>query len=104
MSDWGVVLGMAILTFLPRYIPFALAGKVQIPCWLARSLAYVPIAVLSSIVVQASVVKEGSLDLSLANEPLMAAIVAFITAIIFRHLFLTISVGLIVFAVLMSLD
>ncbi len=97
MTEWMLVAGMTALTFLPRYFPFALAGKVNIPSWLSRSLAYVPVAVLSSIIVQSTVVRDGNLSLDLDNYHLIAATVAFITAVISRHMFLTIAVGLIVF-------
>ena len=101
MTDWMLIAGMALLTFLPRYIPIALAGKVQIPDWLSRSLTYVPIAVLSSIVVQTTLVRDGNLSLGLDNAHLIAAIAAFITAALSRHMFLTIAVGLIVFGGIM---
>jgi len=61
MNDWIFIACMTALTFFPRYIPFALAGKVEIPSWISRALAYVPIAVLSSIVVQTSVIREGNI-------------------------------------------
>lgn len=104
MNDWIFIACMTALTFFPRYIPFALAGKVEIPSWISRALAYVPIAVLSSIVVQTSVIREGNPLISLDNLHLLAAIASFVTAVISRHLFLTITIGLIVFGLLRFLS
>ena len=100
MTEWMLVLGMAVLTFIPRYLPFALAGKVTIPSWLSQALSFVPIAVLTIIIVQSTLIRDQQLSLTLHNYHLMAAIVAFIVAIITRHLFLTIIVGLLSFALM----
>ena len=100
MTEWMLVVGMVLLTFIPRYIPFALAGKVSIPAWLSQALSFVPIAVLTIIIVQSTLIREQQLSVSLQNYHLMAAIIAFVVAIITRHLFLTIIVGLVSFALM----
>ena len=100
MTEWILILGMAVLTFLPRYIPFALAGKVNIPTWLSRALNFVPIAVLSSIIIQSTLIRNGELSFSLDNYHLIAAIAAFVTAVVSRHMFFSIGVGLTVFGLL----
>ena len=100
MNDWVLIFGMAALTFFPRYIPFALAGKVKIPPLVSQALAFVPIAVLSVIIVQTSFVRDGVLALNFENHHMLAAIVAFIVALISRHQFLTIICGLVSFALM----
>ena len=100
MSEWVLIAGMAVLTFIPRYIPFALAGKVTLPQWLEEALSYVPIAVLTTIIVQSTLIRDGELLMTLQNHHLIAAIVAFFVALISRHMFLTIAFGLISFALM----
>lgn len=100
MSEWMLVVGMTLLTFLPRYLPFALAGKVAIPAWLEQALGFVPIAVLTIIIVQSALIRDQQLYLSLENHHLMAAMIAFIVAISTRHMFATIIVGLISFVIM----
>jgi branched-subunit amino acid transport protein len=100
MSDWMLILSMAVLTFLPRYLPFAFAGKVKIPPVVSQALVFVPIAVLTVIVVQSAFIRDGELALNLQNHHMLASLVAFIVAVIFRHMFLTILVGLASFALL----
>ena len=95
MTEWSLILGMALLTFTPRYLPFALAGKTTLPPMLESALNYVPIAVLSAIIVQNSLIRDGVIELSIHNHYLIATAAAFITAILSRHLFLTIAIGLI---------
>ncbi len=57
MNEWLLIAGMAVLTFVPRYLPFALAGRLTIPPLVRSALSYVPIAVLTAIVAQASLMR-----------------------------------------------
>ena len=100
MSEWMLIAGMAVLTFLPRYIPFALAGKVTLPPWLSQALSFVPIAVLTVIIVQSTLIRDGEISFTLQNHHLIAAIIAFFVALISKHMFLTIALGLISFALI----
>ena len=97
MQEWLLIGGMAVLTFGPRYLPFALAGRLKIPPLVNSALSYVPIAVLTAIIAQASLMRDGELALSLANHHLVAAIVAVVAAVLTRHLLLTVVVGLVAF-------
>ncbi len=99
MSEWLLIVGMMALTFLPRYLPIAMAGKFRIPPLLGRALEFVPIAVLTAIIAQTSLVHDGKLDIALSNPHLYALIAAVITAWITKHTFKTILVGLIVYAI-----
>lgn len=94
MSIWMLILGMALLTFVPRYIPFALAGRIQLPPLMVMALDYVPIAVLTTIIVQVALVRDGAVSFSPDNHYLVAAVAATVTALISRNMFLTIGVGI----------
>lgn len=98
MNDyWWLIIGMMVLTFLPRYLPLAFAGRVRIPLLLKQALELVPIAVLTAIIVQMSLVRDGSIAVGLENHYLIASVVAFAVALWKKHLMLTIVVGLVVF-------
>lgn len=100
MNDyWWLIVAMTVLTFLPRYIPLALAGKIHIPPLLVQALEFVPIAVLTAIIVQATMVREGEVLVSTENHYLIASVLAFVTALVSRHLMLTIVVGLVTFSI-----
>ncbi|MDH5354696.1 MAG: AzlD domain-containing protein [Gammaproteobacteria bacterium] len=95
-----LIAAMMAVTFLPRYLPFYLASKLQLPHSIEQALNYVPIAVLTIIVVQTSLFKEGQLALSADNPYIAASAVAFIVALLQKRLFVTISAGLVSYAVL----
>lgn len=100
MNEVVLILGMALLTFIPRYLPFGLAGKLSLPALVQRSLEYIPIAVLTSIIVQTTLIREGQTALSLDNAHLLAATVAFVTSLLTRHLLLTVALGLLSYTIL----
>lgn len=100
MKTWVLILSMGIVTYLPRLLPMLLADKLVLPLWLKNALAFVPIAVLTAIVTQAAFVRDGTLDLSLSNFHALSAGVAFVVALLTRHMFLTIGAGLLCFVIL----
>ena len=100
MNEWLLIALMALVTYLPRALPLALAGRVRLPAALERALDFVPVAVLTAIIAQTALVRDGALDISLDNHHAIAASAAFAVALLTRHLFLTIVAGLACFALL----
>lgn len=100
MNIWLLIVLMALVTYLPRYLPMGFAGRAHFPEMVERGLDFVPIAVLTAIIAQASLVRGDTLDISLANYHATAALVAFLVALLTRHLFMTIAAGLACFALL----
>lgn len=100
MHEWLLIGLMALVTYVPRYLPFALAGRMRLPPMLEQALDFVPIAVLTAIIAQSALVHQGEVDVSLENLHLLAAMAAFVAALVWRKLFVTIAVGLLCFAAL----
>lgn len=100
MNEWLLIALMALVTYVPRYLPMGLAGRVQLPPLLEQALDFVPIAVLTAIVAQAAMIRDGEYAFALDNYHALAALAAFFVAVVTRHLFLTIAAGLICFVLL----
>ena len=100
MNEWLLIALMALVTYVPRYLPFGLAGRVSVPALLERALNFVPVAVLSAIVAQAAMIRGGEFDLSWNNYHALSAMAAFVAAVLTRHLFATIASGLLCFVIL----
>ena len=98
-SEFILVIGMMLVTFSARYIPMLIVGRVTLPDRLFRALRYVPVAVLTAILVPEAFVREGQITLSLDNAYLYASIVSIFIAWRFKNLLLTIGGGLVVFFV-----
>jgi len=92
-ADWG----NDRFNFYTTLSPFWNGRKSKIPPILERALTFVPIAVLTSIITQSSLIRDGELALNLANHHLLAVLAAFATALISRQLFIIVTVGLAAF-------
>jgi len=103
MNEYWLIALMALVTYIPRYLPFALAGRIRVPSELERALDFVPIAVLTAIIAQAAMVRGGEVDFGLDNLHALAALAAFVAALLWRKLFVTIAVGLLCFVALRGL-
>lgn len=87
-------LGMALVTYLPRFLPLFVLSRVKIPRLFALWLGYVPVAVLAALVAPGLLLSEGKLFLSVNNSYLLASLPTFIAAVKTRNMFLTILMGM----------
>jgi branched-subunit amino acid transport protein len=92
---WLPALAVAgLVTFATRLSFIALLGKVETPPLLSRALRYVAPAVLSAIVFQELLVRDGTVHLALGNARLLAGILAAGVAWRTRNVLVTIAVGM----------
>lgn len=80
MSEWLVILGAGVVTFLTRASFIVFADPHKFPHAFRVALAFVPAAVLAAIVVPGLAMPHGALDLSPANPRLLAGAVAIAVA------------------------
>jgi branched-subunit amino acid transport protein len=100
MELWLLILGMLAITFATRYSLFAWPG-LRFPGWLDQALHYVPVAVLTAIVVPGMLLPDGEhLALRLDNAYLLAGLATIAIAALSRNLLATIGGGLLVFFLL----
>lgn len=55
-----LVLGCAIVTWMPRILPFVLVKNIKMPDIVLRWLAYIPVCILSALVIEGFFHKEQS--------------------------------------------
>jgi branched-subunit amino acid transport protein len=95
VSEVLLIGGMAAVTFATRYTMIALLGRILIPDVLHRALRYVPVAVLTALILPALVMPQGDgLVLTWRSPHLVAGLLAILVAWRTRHLLLTIVVGM----------
>ncbi|WP_066251355.1 AzlD domain-containing protein [Neobacillus drentensis] len=94
-SIFLIILGSALVTFIPRVLPIAILSRVELPEWTMRWLNYVPIAVMAALVGQELLMPNGKLKPLQNNLELIAALPAFIIAIVTRSLLGTVVAGII---------
>ena len=92
---WLVIILGGIFTFVTRFV--MLSGWVahSLPRWLIDALAFVPIAVLTAILVPAILIDPAAQQIIvMGNARVGAAVVATIIALLTRNVIATISLGL----------
>jgi branched-subunit amino acid transport protein len=92
------ILGMGAVTYLPRLLPVLLLSSKKLPPLVETWLRYVPVAVLSAMLLPALIVNDDALDFSSSNLFLWAAVPTFLVAWKTRSLFGSVIVGMVVVA------
>ena len=93
------VLGMTLVTYIPRVLPVWLLSSRPLPRLGVAWLRYVPVAVLAAMLFPAILVHDRRVDLGLDNLFLWAALPTLLVAWKTRSLFGPVLVGMIVVAV-----
>lgn len=95
-----VILGMAAITWLVRTAVFVLGDRVVFPPLVRTALGFVPVTVLTAIIVPMAVSPHGhGAELTWRNPQLVGALAAIAVSALTRRPLLTIAVGLAVFFV-----
>jgi branched-subunit amino acid transport protein len=94
MNIWLVMLIGGLLTFATRLSFILLLDRIKVPQWFQRGLRFVPVAVLSAIILPELASPNGALFLSWRNPQLLAGIVAILVAWRTRNVILTIVAGM----------
>lgn len=90
-----LIVGMVVVTFIPRFLPLVLLGNRKLPEKAVLWLSYIPAAVLSALLAPSILLKEGSLYLSFENIALVAFFPTFLVAYKTKNIFYTVSGGLV---------
>ena len=93
------MLGMAAVTYIPRMLPIMFLASRSMPGFLIRWLSYVPISVLSAMLLPELLVKNNNIDFSLDNVFLLTAIPTMLVGWLTKSLYLTVFTGMGIIAV-----
>jgi branched-subunit amino acid transport protein len=94
MNIWLVMLIAGLLTFATRLSFIFLLERIRVPDWFRRGLRFVPVAVLSAIILPELTSPNGDLFLSWRNPLLLAGMVAILVAWRTKNVILTIVAGM----------
>ena len=92
MNIWTYTIIIGVLTFLSRYVITAYANTKTYSETTKKVLSYVPSAVFPSLIFPAVFYENN--NLVLFSSEIQAFILAFIVSVIFKNIFLTVSVGI----------
>ena len=94
MNIWLVILLAGLVTYATRLSFILLLDRIQVPDWFRRGLRFVPVAVLSAIVLPELTSPDGSLSLTWRNPQMAAGAVAILVAWRTKNMLLTILAGM----------
>lgn len=93
------LVGMAVVTYLPRLIPAWVLRDKQLPAFLIAWLRFVPVSVLAALLLPSLLIQGDSINFSVSNLYLWAAIPAGLVAWKKKSLFGTVVIGMLVVAI-----
>lgn len=89
----SVIIGSAIVTFIPRVLPLIVLSKLEIPEWGINWLKHVPVAVMAALLASELLLLDNKVSFQENTLNLMSAIPTLLVAIYTRSLLGTVLVG-----------
>ena len=95
-----IIIGCALVTFVPRVLPLMILSQLELPTWLIRWLKNVPVAVMAALLAQELLLSNNQFSIMDNGLKILAAIPAFIIAIVTKSLLGTVMAGVITMMIL----
>ncbi|KEF38669.1 putative membrane protein [Schinkia azotoformans MEV2011] len=93
-----IILGGAIVTIIPRVIPFIVIRNIGLPKIVVKWLSYIPICIFTALIVDSFIIQDHSL-LSIDWRVLTAIVPTLIIALRTKSLSITVIVGIVSMAI-----
>jgi branched-subunit amino acid transport protein len=94
VSTWLAIVGISLTTVVTRGSFVVFGARLRLAPLAEEALRFAPAAVLGALVVPELLVRHGHIDFSLANQRLIAALVAALVMWRWRSMLATIAVGM----------
>lgn len=95
-----MIIGVSLVSLLPRILPVALFSRYEFPEPLKRWLSFIAPAVLGGLTALSILAPEGYIDISIDNKFIWAFIPTLLVAIKTKSLFYSLLVGIVTMALL----
>jgi len=92
-----VILGCALVTVIPRVIPFVLVKNVTLPELVIKWLSFIPLCILTALIVDSFIIQDQS-QLAIDWQVLIVIIPTILIAIWTKSLSITVLVGIVIMA------
>ena len=92
-----LVLGMGLVTYIPRWVPIFFLSRRQLPPWFAEWLDFIPVAILSALVFPELITAGSPRYLDLLRPEFIVAVPTFVFALKTRSLGGTVVTGMLLF-------
>lgn len=103
MSYIILIVGMGIVTYIPRMLPATVLSQKKLPDILIRFLNYIPAAVLSALLFPNVLVTGHEINIGISNPLFITSLLTFPIAYKTKNMFLTVIIGMIIIIILNNL-
>ena len=100
---WSLIILCGAITFLIRFIPLSGIISSDLPLSVKHSFKYIPLAVLTPIIVNDLSIIENKNFFLIENFKLYAALIAIIVSTIWNNVLATISIGMASFLIMSNI-
>ena len=100
---WSLITLCGVITFLIRFVPISGIISSNLPLFVKQSFKYIPLAVLTPIIVNDLSIIENNNFFLIENFKLYAALIAIIVSIIWNNVLATLSIGMASFFILSNI-
>ena len=100
---WSLIILCGVITFLIRFIPLSGIFSSDLPLSVKHTFKYIPLAVLTPIIVNDLSIIENNNFFLIENFKLYAALIATIVSIIWNNVLATISIGMASFLIMTNI-
>ena len=100
---WSLIILCGVITFLIRFIPLSGIISSDLPLSVKHTFKYIPLAVLTPIIVNDLSIIENNNFFLIENFKLYAALIATIVSIIWNNVLATISIGMASFLIMSNI-
>ena len=92
-----LLLGMGLVTYIPRLVPLVVLAGRRLPEWLVEWLDLIPVAILAALLFPLLVISKDGESISLFRPELLAAVPTVIIALKMKSLSVTVIAGMLIF-------
>lgn len=91
------ILGMGLVTYIPRWLPLFYLSDKRLPLWLVEWLSFIPACILSSLIFPSIIVNPDTGSVGFFHPEFLVAIPTFLFALKTRSLGGTVIIGMALF-------
>ncbi|GIN72929.1 branched-chain amino acid ABC transporter [Bacillus sp. J14TS2] len=95
-----IIIGCAIVTFIPRIIPFIVIRNIQLPGIVIKWLSYIPICIFTALIVDSFIIQDNEPMLAIDWRVLAAIIPTLMIALWTKSMSVTVIVGIVCMAII----
>lgn len=92
-----IILGCAVVTVIPRIVPFIVVRNMKLPEKVTKWLSFIPICIFTALIID-SIILENETFISIDWRVLLAIVPTLLIAIVTKNLSVTVIVGIVCMA------